>query len=284
MKYTEVNISISPLDPYRDVLIYSLGDEGPYDSFEETPQGVKAYIPTKDYDETFLKQVLADNVPEAIVTYQVQKMPEKDWNADWERNYQPVLVEGYSKSCCVRAPFHPSMPEATFDIVVNPKMAFGTAHHATTTLMISQIMDMDEALQGMHVLDMGCGTAVLALLCAKMGAAKVDAVDIDEWAYRNAQENTEVNHCDNVIDCRLGDAATLPAVPTYDLVLANINRNILLRDMPAYVAAMKEDSTLLLSGFYETDIPDLRQAAQTLGLETVGTTILDDWAQMYLMK
>lgn len=284
MKYTEVNINISPLEPHRDVLVYVLGDEGLYDSFEETPQGLKAYIPTKDFDEDFLKQVLSDNAAEATVTYQVQEMPDKDWNAEWEKNYQPVLVEGYAKSCCVRAPFHPATPEATFDIVVNPKMAFGTAHHATTSLMLSQIMDMDEAVQGMHVLDMGCGTAVLAILCAKMGATRVDAVDVDDWAFRNAQENVAVNHCDNVIECRLGDAASLPVMPTYDLVLANINRNILLRDMPAYVAAMKEDGTLLLSGFYEADIPDLQQAAQSIGLETVGTTVLDDWAQMYLMK
>lgn len=277
-------MTITPLEPFRDMLIHALGNEGLYDSFEETSQGLKAYIPTKDYDEAFLKQAIAINAEDATVTYQVQEMPDKDWNAEWESNYQPVLVEGYSKSCCVRAPFHPAMPEATYDIIVDPKMAFGTAHHATTSLMLSQIMDMDEALRGTCVLDMGCGTAVLAILCAKMGAAKVNAVDVDEWAYRNAQENVATNHCGDTIECRLGDAASLPSMPTYDLVLANINRNILLHDMAAYVTVMKADSTLLLSGFYEADIPDLEKMARQLGLETVGTTVLDDWAQMYLMK
>lgn len=273
MKYTEVNITLSSLEPFRDLLVYALGDEGPYDSFVETPQGVKAYVPTDQFDEEFLRDTLASLADPAVLqsTYVVTAMPDKDYNEEWERGHQAVLVEGF---CWVRAPFHPKRDDVKYDIVIEPKMSFGTAHHATTYLMLSYLEE--EPLAGRRVLDMGSGTGVLAILAAKKGASYVEAIDVDEWAYRNAQENFERNAVS--VTPLLGDATSLTGDKHFDVVLANINRNILLRDMEAYVRVLNAGGTLLISGFYEHDIPSLRQQAELLGLTYVGHKVRDDWS------
>ena len=283
MKYTEVNITLSKVDPFRDLLVYALGDEGPYDSFVETPQGVKAYVPTEQYDESFLREVLAGLADKVAIghdaadgdmlccSYVATEMPDKDYNEEWERSHQAVLVEGF---CWVRAPFHPQRDDVKYDIVIEPKMSFGTAHHATTYLMLSYLDE--EPLAGRRVLDMGSGTGVLAILAAKKGAAYVEAIDVDEWAYRNAQENFERNGVS--VTPLLGDASILTADKHFDVVLANINRNILLRDMEAYVRVLNPGGTLLISGFYEHDIPSLRQQAEALGLTFVDNKLRNDWA------
>lgn len=285
MEYIQVTLQLNPIDPFRDLAVYALGNEGAYDSFEETDDGLKAYVPKKDFDEAWLRQTLEDNLKGCHYSYVAEAMPDKDWNAEWESNHEAVLIGGgLGEVCYVRAPFHPVREDVAYDIIIDPKMAFGTAHHPTTGLMLSQLMDMGETVQGKAVLDMGCGTAILSILAAKMGAAHVDSVDVDEWAWRNAEENVAANGCAKVVSCRLGDAAALPNEPTYDIVLANINKNILLRDMPAYAAAMNEDGILLLSGFYEADIPDLETRAEELGLEKITDSVMDEWAQLYLMK
>ncbi|MDY5969060.1 MAG: 50S ribosomal protein L11 methyltransferase [Bacteroidales bacterium] len=281
----QVTICLNPIVPYRDIVVYALGDEGPYDSFEETDEGLKAYVPKKDFNEAWLRKTLDENLENCKCSYTFELMPDKDWNAEWESHHEAVLIGGgLGEVCYVRAPFHPVREDVTYDIVINPKMAFGTAHHPTTGLMLSQLMDMGETVKGKVVLDMGCGTAVLSILAAKMGASYVDAVDVDECAWRNAEENVATNGCENIVTCRLGDATTLTTQPTYDIVLANINKNILLKDMSSYVSAMKEDGILLLSGFFEADIPDLETRATELGLEKVTDSVMEEWAQIYLMK
>ncbi len=280
MKYTEVRIHLSELEPYRDLLLYSLGDEGPFDSFDETPWGLKAYVPSDAYDADFVDQCLAqlrELNPQLEATVEVEQLPDKDYNEEWERQHQPVLVEGF---CYVRAPFHPKRDDVRYDIVIEPKMSFGTAHHATTRLMLSYIER--EGVAGRRVLDMGCGTGVLAILAAKKGAAYVEAIDVDEWAYRNAQENFACNQVE--VHALLGDAALLTSEKHFDLVLANINRNILLRDMEAYVRVLNDNGTLIMSGFYEHDIEALKQKAASYGLNLVEQRTDGEWAAIRMTK
>lgn len=290
MKYIEVTFRIAPIDPYKDLLIYNLGDEGPYDSFVDTDDGMKAYVPADQFDESFLnsqvdalvelsKTLLEPGmtVEPLHVSFQVAEMPDKDWNAEWEKQHQAVLVEDF---CWVRAPFHPHRNDVQYEIEIEPKMSFGTAHHATTYMMLTLLRDED--LQGKSLLDMGTGTAVLAILAAMRGASPVEGVDVDEWAYRNALENVERNGVE--VSCRLGDATTLGEEPKYDVVLANINRNILLHDMAAYVRVLCQGGSLLMSGFYEHDIPKIRACAEGLGLTFDRNIVRNDWTAVRFIK
>lgn len=280
MKYVEVNITLSQLTPYRDLLVYYLGNEGPYDSFEETAHGLKAYVPASDFDQEFLDRTFSEvkSVDDSLkIDFTVTDLPDKDYNEEWERQHQPVLVDGF---CWVRAPFHPHRDDVKYEIEIEPKMSFGTAHHATTYLMLSLLEQ--QPVEGLRVLDMGSGTGVLAILAAKKGAAYVEAIDVDEWAFRNAQENFERNGVQ--VNALLGDASSLTADKHFDLILANINRNILLRDMPAYAAVLNLGGTLLLSGFYEHDVQALQDKAETLGLRLVQQKSRNDWTALLMIK
>ena len=280
MKYTEVDITLSKTNPFRDLLVYNLGDEGPYDSFEEKKDGLKAYVPTDNFDEQFLHDTIDDLKSmdsDLRVEYTVTDLADKDYNEEWERQHQPVLVDGF---CWVRAPFHPHRDDVKYEIEIEPKMSFGTAHHATTYLMLSLLEQQN--VQGMRVLDMGSGTGVLAILAAKKGAAYVEAIDVDEWAYRNAQENFERNGVS--VNALLGDASLLTADKHFDLVLANINRNILLKDMESYAAVLNPGGTLMLSGFYEHDVQSLQDKAETLGLRLVQQRSRNEWTALKLTK
>lgn len=278
MKYIEVTFRLSQREPFCDLLIDALGNNGPYDSFVDTADGLKAYVPADDYDADFLKEQAAELSELVDIRYTVTEMPDKNWNEEWEKQHQPVLVEA-SHRIWVRAPFHPHRDDVDYEIEIEPKMSFGTAHHQTTYMMLSYIVDLP--LQGKQVLDMGCGTAVLAILAKKCGAALVEGIDVDEWAYRNALENAERNAVE--ISCMLGDASLLDErKERYDVVIANINRNILLRDMSAYVAAMRKGGTLLLSGFYEHDVPSLQAKAESLGLRLVQQRTRDTWTALRL--
>ena len=280
MKYTEVDITLSKTNPFRDLLVYNLGDEGPYDSFEEKKDGLKAYVPTDNFDEQFLHDTIDDLKsmdPDLRVEYTVTDLADKDYNEEWERQHQPVLVDGF---CWVRAPFHPHRDDVKYGIEIEPKMSFGTAHHATTYLMLSLLEQQN--VQGMRVLDMGSGTGVLAILAAKKGAAYVEAIDVDEWAYRNAQENFERNGVS--VNALLGDASLLTADKHFDLVLANINRNILLKDMESYATVLNPGGTLMLSGFYEHDVQSLQDKAETLGLRLVQQRSRNEWTALKLAK
>ncbi len=280
MKYVEVNITLSQLTPYRDLLVYYLGNEGPYDSFEETAHGLKAYVPASDFDQEFLDRTFNEvkSVDDSLkIDFTVTDLPDKDYNEEWERQHQPVLVDGF---CWVRAPFHPHRDDVKYEIEIEPKMSFGTAHHATTYLMLSLLEQ--QPVEGLRVLDMGSGTGVLAILAAKKGAAYVEAIDVDEWAFRNAQENFERNGVQ--VNALLGDASSLTADKHFDLILANINRNILLRDMPAYAAVLNPGGTLLLSGFYEHDVQAIQDKAETLGLRLVQQKSRNDWTALRMTK
>ena len=246
-----------------------LGDAG-YDSFVETEFGLLAYIPANQYDEAVLKSVL-DSAEGCSATFEYNAIPDQDWNAAWEKEHQPVMVEDF---CWIYAPFHNSNPDAEYNILIEPKMSFGTAHHPTTYLMLKMLYS--EALKGKRVLDMGSGTAVLSIFAEKRGAAYVEAIDNDEWAYKNAVENIENNGC-KAITPLLGDAALLTPDKRFDVVVANINRNILLRDMPSYISVLAPGGTLLLSGFYEHDIPSLRAKAEELGLSFDHSESRQDW-------
>lgn len=275
MQYIEVAIALQQVNPYRDLLIDALGNEGPYDSFEETPNGLKAYVPQDQYDEAFLRSALASaGVVDA--QYTVNLLPDKDWNEEWEKGHAAVLVEDF---CWVRAPFHPVREDVKYNIEIEPKMSFGTAHHATTYMMLTFLRDLD--LAGKEVLDMGCGTAVLAILAALRGANHVDAIDVDEWAWRNAEENVERNGVADKVTCLLGDASLLES-DRYDVVLANINRNILLSDMERYRRALRPGGTLLLSGFYHADVSALQSKAAELGLSLEEERSRDGWSALRL--
>ncbi|MBR6992110.1 MAG: 50S ribosomal protein L11 methyltransferase [Bacteroidales bacterium] len=282
MKYIEVTITLNPVDPYRDLLVDALGNEGPYDSFVETPNGLKAYVPKDQFDEEWLKSRLEDLQEFSILNSQfsIREMPDKNWNEEWEKQHQPVLVEADNgKKIWVRAPFHEHRTDVDYEIEIEPKMSFGTAHHATTYMMLSYLAELP--MEGLRVLDMGCGTAVLGILAKMRGAAYVEGIDIDEWAYNNAMENVQRNGVEMTI--HIGDASLLAnQSDKFDLIIANINRNILLNDMASYAAVLNAGGTLLLSGFYESDIPALQQHAESLGLQLHQTKSRQSWAALRL--
>ena len=289
MKYIEVTITLNPIDPYRDLLVDALGNEGPYDSFVETPDGLKAYVPADQFDEDWLKSQLDDLKQFTTrmgmhqcqpLQFSIQDMPDKNWNEEWEKQHQPVMVEADNgKRIWVRAPFHEHRADVDYEIEIEPKMSFGTAHHATTYMMLSYVAELP--MEGLRVLDMGCGTAVLGILAKMRGAAYVEGIDIDEWAYNNAVENVQRNAVEMTI--RIGDASLLVNLSDkFDLIIANINRNILLNDMAAYASVLNAGGTLLLSGFYESDIPTLQQHAESLGLHLCQTKSRQSWAALRL--
>lgn len=276
MKYIEVTITMDDTGLFRDILIDTLGNEGPYESFVETPDGLKAYIQANEYDPQYLSAV-AQAFPLPL-KYTAQPMEDRDWNAEWEKSHEAVLVRYEGGSLWVRAPFHPHRNDVDYEIIIEPKMSFGTAHHPTTYMMLSYVAELP--VNGMRVLDMGCGTAVLGILAKMRGASYVEGVDVDEWAYRNAQENAAANGVE--LTLRLGDAATLHGA--FDMVIANINRNILLADMERYAAVLNPGGTLLLSGFYQADEGVLIARANELGLTFTDKKTRDGWSAMRLTK
>lgn len=275
MKYIEVTFTMDDTGVFRDMLVDTLGNEGPYESFVETKDGLKAYVPASEYDPKYLAAT-AQAFPLPL-KYEAHEMEDRDWNAEWEKGHEAVLVKADNgASIWVRAPFHPHRTDVDYELLIEPKMSFGTAHHPTTYMMLSYVAELD--LVGRRVLDMGCGTAVLAILAKMRGAAYVEGVDVDEWAYRNALENAAANGVE--VSLRLGDASTLKG--EFDVVIANINRNILLADMERYAAVMAPGATLLLSGFYEADEGVLIAKANSLGLTFKDKKSRDGWSALQL--
>ena len=276
MKYIEVTFTMDDTATWRDLLVDALGNEGPYESFVETPDSLKAYVQQAQYDAKWLAAtVQAFPVP---LQYKVEEMEDKDWNAEWEKGHEAVLVEYNGGSIWVRAPFHPHRSDVDYELIIEPKMSFGTAHHPTTYMMLSYVAELD--MKGKRVLDMGCGTAVLAILAKMRGAEYVEGVDIDEWAFNNARENAASNQVE--ITLKLSDASSLHG--SFDVIIANINRNILLADMDKYAAVLSAGGTLLLSGFYEADEPVLVAKANTLGLTLQSRKIRKGWCSLQLIK
>ena len=280
MKYLEFIFHTEPCtEVVNDVLSAVLGEVG-FESFVEQEGGIAAYIQTALYDEEALKSAL-DSFPlaDTTLTYTYKEAEDKDWNEEWEKNFfQPIVI---GNRCVIHSTFHHDVPQAEYDIVINPQMAFGTGHHETTSLIIGELLEAD--LQGKALLDMGCGTSILAILARMRGAAPCTAIDIDEWCVRNSLENIELNHVDN-ISVFQGDASILPDKGPFDVVIANINRNILLNDMKHYVARMNPGARLFMSGFYTDDIPAIREEAERNGLRFVHHKEKNRWAAVQLEK
>ena len=276
MKYLQFNFRTSPCtEVTNDVLSATLADVG-FESFMEQPGGIAAYIQKDLYDEHALRQALDDfPLPDARIDYDFLEAEDRDWNEEWERNFfQPIII-GYR--CVVHSTFHHDVPQAEYDITIDPQMAFGTGHHETTGLIINELLDTD--LAGRDVLDMGCGTSILAILAHMRGAARCTAIDIDDWCVRNSLENIRLNRLDG-IDVSQGDASSLADKGPFDVIIANINRNILLNDMQSYAARMKHGALLLMSGFYVDDIPLIEAEARRLGLQPGGHREQNRWAMV----
>ena len=280
MKYLEFIFHTEPCtEVVNDVLSAVLGEVG-FESFVEQEGGIAAYIQTALYDEETLKSAL-DSFPlaDTTLTYTYKEAEDKDWNEEWEKNFfQPIVI---GNRCVIHSTFHHDVPQAEYDIVINPQMAFGTGHHETTSLIIGELLEAD--LQGKALLDMGCGTSILAILARMRGAAPCAAIDIDEWCVRNSLENIELNHVDS-ISVFQGDASILPDKGPFDVVIANINRNILLNDMKHYVARMNPGARLFMSGFYTDDSPAIREEAERNGLRFVHHKEKNRWAAVQFEK
>jgi ribosomal protein L11 methyltransferase len=272
--YIETRLTLNP--DYNDILMAELAEIG-YESFVESNDGLSAYITDTSFDLDALQQIIERYQSMTAITFESQQLETKNWNEEWERNYQPIEVAGRIR---VRASYHTPDPAFEYDIVIDPKMSFGTGHHETTTLVMEQQLLLDH--QEKSVLDVGSGTGILAILAEKLGANRLTAFDIEEWAYLNAVENAAMNGCTH-IHVFQGTIADCPAA-TYDIVLANINRNILLQEIPTYTEFLVGGGTLMVSGFYEFDIADIVQKAEEVNLRLVAQKTLNQWAVLRFEK
>ncbi|MGL5689665.1 MAG: 50S ribosomal protein L11 methyltransferase [Bacteroidales bacterium] len=279
MNYLEFQFSISPNNEINaDVLSAMLGEIG-FESFVSTDNGIDAYIQTSLYDENNIKEVIENFPMEASITFTSNEVIAQNWNEEWEKHYfQPIIID---QKCVIHSSFHKDIPQTEYDILIDPKMSFGTGHHETTSLMLTFLLEED--LQGKSFLDMGCGTAVLAILASKKGANPITAIDIDEWATDNANENIRLNNTAN-IKILLGDAALLQNENNFDVIFANINRNILLNDMHNYVTKLNDNGHLFMSGFYKQDIPVIEEEANRLGLKLVDFKERNNWVSVKFAK
>jgi len=276
VEYLEFKFKVSPLQPWKDILEAELGEVG-FESFADTENGVDAYVQVENFDEEAFNSMDVLNNGLCEIDFEKNKVIPKNWNEEWEKNFSPINVDN---RCVIRAPFHDAT-NADYEIIIEPKMSFGTGHHQTTHLMISYILDMD--VKNMSVMDMGCGTGILAILAAQKGATNIDAIDIDEWAYENTMENAVRNNVGHIKGAK-GDASLLKDKEEYDLFIANINRNILINDMPKYAKTIKKGGQLLLSGFYESDIDQLVAEAEKNGFELQEKRDKEGWAALRLKK
>lgn len=281
MVYIEVTFTLTPWnETAQDVLTALAGDIG-FESFVEEGSTLKAYIQKKLYDEEAIQNIISDfPMSDTTITYTVQEQEDKDWNEEWEKNFfQPIVI---GNRCVIHSTFHKDIPEMEYDILINPQMSFGTGHHETTNLIVSRLLETE--LKGKSVLDMGCGTSILAILAAKRGASPITAIDIDDWCVSNSADNINLNGID-CITVRLGDADFLRnECPTFDLIIANINRNILTADMDAYAGCMKSGSRIFLSGFYVDDIPAIQESLTLNGLSFVEYYENNRWAMVVAEK
>ena len=273
MKYLEVTFNVSPASETANDIIAALAADLGFESFVESPQGTIGYVPINLYDEKALREAMTDfPMSDTSITFTICEMEDKNWNEEWEKHFfEPIVVDS---RCVIHSTFHKDYPKADFDIIINPQMAFGTGHHQTTRLIISYLLDIN--LQEKIVLDMGCGTSILAILASMRGAKQLTAIDIDEWCVNNSIDNLELNHIDN-IKVFQGDASSLASEGPFDIIIANINRNILLADMQHYVARMNQGGEIYFSGFYESDLPMIQAEAERLGLRYLSHRTEKEW-------
>jgi ribosomal protein L11 methyltransferase len=273
--YLGYHFTISPLTPGAEILIAQLGEKA-FESFIETETGIVAYVQKDLCTEDILDDIQILESNEFQISYTIEEIEQVNWNEEWEKNFEPIDVDG---TCHVRAPFHP-ITNAEFDIVIEPKMSFGTGHHETTHMMIQHLLAMN--VEGLKTLDMGCGTAILAILAEMKGAHPIDAIDIDNWCYLNSIENAERNNCSQITVYE-GDASLL-ANKKYDLIIANINRNILLNDMQAYTNCLQSGGVILFSGFYTEDIPVIDASCSANGLKFDSKLERNNWVSLKYFK
>ncbi len=277
MEYIELNFEIIPAQPFEDILTAELAELG-FESFAVNDTGLLAYIQGPMFDSAKLDLLLQEfKEKDCTIRFSQKVIESQNWNATWEASFEPIDVD---QSCRVRAPFHPKQKDSAYDIVIEPKMSFGTGHHETTFMMLSQLLQLP--LENKSVLDMGCGTSVLAILAAMRNAHPVLAIDNDQWSYENSIENCALNNCSQ-IDIKLGDAALLKGLK-FDYILANINRNILLNDMSHYINALEPKGELLMSGFFDVDAALLIDCAQKLGLNFVKKQTKNEWALLHFQN
>ena len=273
-EYIEVSVKITPYSDENAEIVTAEVSELPFESFSGEDPFLKCYIQKELYDAQALKVVLSGLEGMGFdIEWSSTLMPVVNWNAEWESQFSPIIVDG---KCTIKASFHKDLKRTRYNIIIDPKMAFGTGHHQTTYMMCRALLENEEAVRGKVVMDMGCGTAVLAILAAKMKAARVYGIDIDAVAAISAYDNARLNRVGKVVETWCGDASLLQR-NSYDMLLANINRNILLQDMQTYAGCLRRDGLLFVSGFYVEDMPMLIGAATAAGLEYVSHDSIDNW-------
>ncbi len=273
--YIAYEFSLSPRDPATEILIAELGHVG-FESFVENDNGVTAYIQKQEWNSKILDNLYVLGSPEFKIRFSHHEVIQTNWNKEWENNFNPIQVDG---EVSVRAPFHKN-PSLKFDIVIEPKMSFGTGHHETTHMMIQHLLALD--LENKKVLDMGCGTGILAIFAEMKGAQPIDAIDIDSWCYKNSLENVQRNRC-KYITVLEGDSSLLKG-RKYDVIIANINRNILLSDLKTYTDCLNENGVLLLSGFYKEDVTIIEEEVIKHGLYFDNLIQKNNWVAIKYMK
>lgn len=273
--YISYTFKVSPKAPATEILIAELGEVG-FESFVENEEGVEAFIQKTEWNAQVLEDIYVLNSKEFEISYEMQEIEQTNWNIEWEKNFNPIQVDGLVS---IRAPFHEN-PNLKYDIVIEPKMSFGTGHHETTHMMVQHLLELDVA--GKKVLDMGCGTGILAIFAEMKGAQPIDAIDIDNWCYQNSVENIERNNCKH-ISVFEGDASLLKN-KKYEVIIANINRNILLNDMHVYADCLNDKGVILLSGFYKEDIPVIDAEVSKYGLKLDKQIERNNWVALKYIK
>lgn len=274
MYYTRLTVACEAA--FTEILMAELSDAG-FDTFVETEEGLEAYAEEEQVDHARLDDIKDQYGSETNLDYAFDRVEKENWNENWEKHYEPIIVED---TCLVRASFHTPEKDYPYEVVITPKMSFGTGHHETTYLMIKAQLSLDH--RDKLVMDAGCGTAILAIMACKLGARHVEAFDIDEWSIANGQENADVNHCGDKIHLQQGTIRALSFEKPMDIILANINKNVLLSEMPQYKACLRPGGLLLLSGFYESDIDDLLRKASLYDLTEQGRDTRGAWACLLL--
>ncbi len=276
MNYIELSIEVSPKEQGCDVLIAQLSELN-FESFVESELGCTAYIQEDQFHEEDVKQLFLSYSEIFKIKYSSKIIQQQNWNKEWESSFQPIEVDG---KCYIRAPFHDAPKVFLYDVIIEPKMSFGTGHHNTTQLMIQKLMSLN--VGNKSLLDMGCGTGVLAIVASMMGANPITAIDTDEWSYENTIENLQKNNINNVL-VHKGDARILDG-NIFHTILANINKNVLLMDMEKYVGSLEQNGNLILSGFFETDVQEISSRAEGLGLKFESKVVNDQWTMLHFIN
>ena len=276
MEYTEIAIRLNEMNPFADILVAKL-DEIQFESYAEEMDVLKAYVQTHLLDKNAVKKIINEIGELTDISFTIKKLKHQNWNQKWESDYKHVFI---NDMCVVRSDFHDPIPEVKYEIIISPKMSFGTGHHETTSLIMNQMFELN--FKGRSVLDMGSGTGILSILASKLGAVNLVGIDTDEWAFKNAIENSNLN---NLTDIRFihGNVSAIPDIG-FDIVLANINRNIILQDMARYINVMTDNAGIILSGFLKKDLPLIIERSIELGLKLVTLKNKKQWQMVYLER